>query len=61
MFYSMYVLKLGAFPLPGGKSIINPIPKTSTADPRGPLSYKGIALSSSMYKLYSSIINNKLS
>ena len=41
------------------KGIINPIPKSNTADTRDPLSYRGIVLS--MYKLYSSVINNRLS
>ncbi len=44
-----------------GNSIINPIPKSSTLDPRDPLSYRGIALACTMYKLYSSILNNRLS
>ena len=57
----MFVLKLGVFHRFWGKSIISPIPKTSTADPRDPLSYRGIALAPSMYKLYSSLINDRLS
>ena len=51
----------GRIPSDWGKTIISPIPKTSTADPRDPLSYRGISLASSMYKLYSSMINNRLS
>ena len=43
------------------KVIISPIPKSTTADPRDPLSYRGIALSCSMYKLYCSILENRLS
>ena len=35
-----------------GKCIISPIPKSSTIDRRDPLSYRGIVLASSMYKLY---------
>ena len=43
-----------------GKCIINPIPKSCTEDRRNPLSYRGIALASSMYKLYCSILNDRL-
>ena len=53
----------GIVPSAWSKCIINPIPKSSTTDPRDPLSYRGIALASTMYKLYCSIINtcNRLS
>jgi hypothetical protein len=51
----------GVIPTSWGKTVINPIPKSSTADPRDPLSYRGIALSSAMYKLYCSILNSRLS
>ena len=44
-----------------GKYIINPIPKSSSDNPRNPLSYRGISLSNSMYKLYCSVLNNRLS
>ena len=42
------------------KTIIKPIPKNSTIDPRIPLQYRGIALLSTIYKLYSSILNNRI-
>lgn len=42
------------------KCIINPIPKSITADVRAPLSYMGIALACSMYKIYFTILNDKL-
>ncbi|MES9880570.1 MAG: endonuclease/exonuclease/phosphatase family protein, partial [Sedimenticola sp.] len=48
-------------PTEWGKSIINPIPKSSTTDPRDPLSYRGISLTSCMYKLYCFILNKRLS
>ena len=51
----------GCIPSLWGKSIINPIPKSSSADQKDPLSYRGISLSASMYKLYSSLLNNRLS
>ncbi len=42
------------------KAIIKPIPKSSTINPRLPLQYRGIALLSTVYKLYSCILNNRL-
>ena len=42
------------------KCIINPIPKSSATDPRDPLSYRGISLASSIYKMYCSILNDRL-
>jgi hypothetical protein len=51
----------GTIPTSWGKSIIYPIPKSSTNDARDPLSYRGISLACSMYKLYSSLLNNRLS
>ena len=51
----------GIVPSPWSKCITNPIPKSSTADPRDPLSYRGIALASAMYKLYCYILNCRIS
>ena len=51
----------GIVPSEWGKCIINPIPKSSSMDPRDPLSYRGIALASSVYKIYCSVINERLS
>ena len=51
----------GIVPSEWGKCIINPIPKSSTTDKRDPLSYRGISLAPIMYKLYCSILNNRLS
>ena len=51
----------GIIPSEWGESVINPIPKSSTNDPRDPLQYRGITLAPSMYKLYCSIINKRLS
>ena len=43
------------------KGIIQPIPKNSTHDVRDPLSYRGITLAFSVYKLYCSVLNMRLS
>ena len=43
------------------KSIISPIPKSSSKDPYIPLNYRGISLLSCMYKLYSACLNFRLS
>ena len=51
----------GTIPTEWGKGVINPIPKSSTTDPRDPLQYRGITLASCMYKIYCSIINKRLS
>ena len=42
------------------KSIISPIPKSQKNDPRIPLNYRGISLMSTVYKLYSSLLNERL-
>ena len=52
--------KFGKIPSLWGKGIITPIPKCSTSDVRDPLSYRGINLSPCSYKLYCSILNNRL-
>ena len=43
------------------KSIITPIPKNAMNDPNLPLSYRGISLLSCIGKVYSSLLNNRLS
>lgn len=50
----------GTVPAIWGKCVIKPIPKSSSTDPRDPLSYRGIALASAVYKLYCSVINERL-
>lgn len=42
------------------QAIICPILKDSNSDPRVPLNYRGINLLSTIYKMYSSILNNRL-
>ena len=41
-------------------AIIKPLPKNSTMDPRLPLQYRGISLLSTLYKLYASVLNNRI-
>ena len=50
----------GIFPSEWSKGIINPIPKSSTVDSRNPLQYRGIMITSSVYKLFCSILNQRL-
>ena len=42
------------------KAIIAPIPKSAAKDPCVPLNYRGISLLSCIYKMYSSILNLRL-
>ena len=51
----------GKIPSQWGRYIINPIFKPATIDPREPLSYRVITLAPSMYKIYCSVLNNRLS
>ena len=51
----------GVVPAIWGNCVIKPIPKSSSADPRDSLSYRGIALASAVYKIYCSVINERLS
>ncbi len=50
----------GKVPLLWTQCVINPIPKNRTNDPRVPLNYRGISLLSCIYKVYSSILNERL-
>ena len=42
------------------KSVVKPIPKSDMADPRSPLCYRGISLASTLSKLYTGILNTRL-
>jgi hypothetical protein len=50
----------GRIPSLWSKSIINPIPKSSSNDLRDPMSYRGISLASTIYKMYTSILNERI-
>ena len=50
----------GIAPSIWSKSIIVPIPKNALSDPCVPLNYRGISLLSCIYKLYTSLLNERL-
>jgi hypothetical protein len=50
----------GKVPTMWSKGIITPIPKSSTFDPRDPLSYRGITLAPTSYKIYCGVLNSRL-
>ena len=52
---------LGKIPNMWKMGIITPVPKSSTSDTRDPLSYRGIHITSALYKLYCNILNERLS
>ena len=54
--YFIYGLRPSAF----CKATINPIPKNAANDPRVPLNYRGISLLSCVGKLYSAVLNVRL-
>ena len=47
-------------PAAWSKTVINPLPKSSSKDLKDPMSYKGIALAPTMYKMYSGILNERI-
>ena len=52
--------KYGKVPSIWLKTIISPIPKSSTKDPHVPLNYRGISLISCVAKAYSSLLNRRI-
>ncbi|CAC5418856.1 unnamed protein product [Mytilus coruscus] len=50
----------GKVPVLWAKGVIVPVPKCSSSDPRDPLSYRGITLSSATYKLYCGVLDCRL-
>ena len=54
------IFQLGIIPSTWKLGIIKPIPKPSLTDAREPLQYRGITLLSTIYKLFTSILNTRL-
>ena len=54
------IFDYGLTPSIWNMAIIKPIPKNSLADPRIPLEYRGISLLSTVYKLFTSVLNNRI-
>ena len=54
------IFEIGLIPTIWRKAVLKPIPKSTKSDPRIPLQYRGISLLSTVYKMYSSILNNRL-
>ncbi len=50
----------GMIPMSWSKGIINPILKNPKDDPRDPLNYRGITMTSSVYKLFCSVLCRRL-
>ena len=55
------VFDSGIMPKLWKTAIIKPLPKSSTIDPRLPLQYRGVSLLSTVYKIFSSILNRRIS
>jgi hypothetical protein len=54
------IYETGITPSVWNLAIIKPIPKSGMLDAHLPLQYRGISLLSTVYKLYSSILNNRI-
>ena len=54
------IFSSGLMPTVWLRAVIKPIPKGSMTDPRVPLQYRGISLLSTVGKLYTSLLNNRL-
>lgn len=50
----------GTIPCIWNRTLIKPIPKCSTSDIRDPLSYRGIAITPVVYKVYCSLLNKRI-
>lgn len=53
--------QLGKLPSMWNKAMINPIPKGNSSVSTDPLSFRGIAIQSCVYKIYSYVLNTRLS
>ena len=54
------IFESGLTPSSWNLALIKPIPKNSMTDPRIPVEYRGISLLSTVYKLYTGILNNRI-
>ena len=54
------IFNTGVTPTIWKTAILKPLPKSSLVDPRLPLQYRGISLLSTVYKIYSSILNKRI-
>ena len=54
------IFKSGIIPTDWTFAIIKPIPKNSALDPRLPSNYRGISLLSTVYKVFASVLNERL-
>ena len=54
------IFKSGLIPSIWKKAVIKPIPKGAATDPKVPMQYRAISLLSTVGKVYSSILNNRL-
>ena len=55
------IFESGVMPTIWKSSIIKPIPKSALLDSRLPLQYRGISLLSTVYKIFSSVLNRRIS
>ncbi len=54
------IFDIGLIPSIWSQGIIKPIPKVSLLDPRNSMQYWGISLPSTIYKIYSGMLNSRL-
>lgn len=57
--FLMFVTKLDKYHL-SGKNIIDLLPKSGSKGPRDQMSFRGITLAATMYKIYASILNDRI-
>ena len=50
----------GIIPTEWSKGLTKSIPKSTCGDPRDPLMYRGITLTSCVYKIFCGVLNNRL-
>ena len=58
LFNKMYTTNIT--PTVWGMSLIKPLPKNSMTDPHLPLQYRGISLLSTVYKLFTAVLNSRI-